>query len=89
MRVEVELEDNFALTEQQSEEVLAIHEALERLQKLDLRQAQIVEMHYFAGNAVEEIASAMRIGERTVKRELQFARLFLKKQLEGTGLKLV
>jgi RNA polymerase sigma factor (TIGR02999 family) len=88
MRVQVELEDNFALTEQQSEEVLAIHEALERLQQLDLRQAQIVEMHYFAGNAVEEIASALGIGERTVKRELQFARLFLKQQLDGTGVKL-
>jgi len=57
----VELDDNLALTEQQSEEVLAIHEALERLQELDSRQAQIVEMHYFAGNAVEEIARAVLI----------------------------
>jgi RNA polymerase sigma-70 factor (ECF subfamily) len=88
MRVQVELEHNLALTEQQSAEVLAIHEALERLQELDLRQAQIVEMHYFAGNAVEEIASALGIGERTVKRELQFARLFLKQQLEGRVMRL-
>jgi RNA polymerase sigma-70 factor, ECF subfamily len=84
----VELDDNLALTAQQSEEVLAIHEALERLQELDSRQARIVEMHYFAGNAVEEIASALGIGERTVKRELQFARLFLRQQLEGKGMKL-
>jgi RNA polymerase sigma-70 factor, ECF subfamily len=88
VRVQVELEDNLALTEQQSEEVLAVHEALGRLQDLDLRQAQIVEMHYFAGNAVEEIATALGIGERTVKRELQFARLFLKQQLEGKDIKL-
>jgi RNA polymerase sigma-70 factor, ECF subfamily len=88
MRVQVELEDDLALTEQQSEEVLAIHEALERLQELDSRQARIVEMHYFAGNAVEEIASVLGIGERTVKRELQFARLFLKQQLEGKEIKL-
>jgi RNA polymerase sigma factor (TIGR02999 family) len=88
MSAQVELEDTLALTEQQSEEVLAIHEALERLQEIDLRQAQIVEMHYFAGNAVEEIANALGIGERTVKRELQFARLFLKKQLEGRGMHL-
>jgi hypothetical protein len=45
----IQLDDDIALTAQQSEEVLAIHEALERLQQLDLRQAQIVEMHYFAG----------------------------------------
>jgi RNA polymerase sigma-70 factor, ECF subfamily len=88
MRAHVELDDNFALTAQQSEEVLAIHEALEQLQELDSRQAQIVEMHYFAGNAVEEIATALGIGERTVKRELQSARLFLKKQLEGKEAKL-
>lgn len=79
----IELEDHLALTEQQSDEVLAIHEALERLQELDPRQAQIVEMHYFAGNPVEEIAEVLAIGSRTVKRELQSARLFLKKQLEG------
>jgi DNA-directed RNA polymerase specialized sigma24 family protein len=40
------------------------------------------------GNAVEEIAAALRIGERTVKRELQFARLFLKQQLEGKRMNL-
>lgn len=86
MRVQVELDDNLALTPQQSEEVLAIHEALERLQALDARQAQIVEMHYFAGNAVEEIAEVLAISDRTVKRELQSARLFLKKELQGTTL---
>ncbi len=56
---QVELEENVALSKQQSEEVLAIHEAPERLQELDLRQARIVKMHYFAGNAVEEVASAL------------------------------
>ena len=81
-------DDHLALTEQQSDEVLAIHEALERLQRLDPRQAQIVEMHYFAGNAVEEIAEALGVADRTVKRELQSARLFLKKQLEGARVNL-
>jgi RNA polymerase sigma factor (TIGR02999 family) len=84
----VELEDHLALTEQQSEEVLALHDALEQLQQLDVRQAQIVEMHYFAGNSVEEIAAVLEISDRTVKRELQTARLFLKQQLKGTGITL-
>jgi len=81
-RVQVEFEENIALTAQQSEELLAVHEAIGQLEKLDARQAQIVEMHYFAGNSVEEIATALEIGARTVKRELQSARLFLKQQLE-------
>jgi len=83
MRAHIELEDNLALTVQQSEEVLALNETLDRLHELDPRQARIVEMHYFAGNPVGEIASALGIGERTVKRELQSARLFAKKHLEG------
>jgi DNA-directed RNA polymerase specialized sigma24 family protein len=39
-----------------------------KLQELDQRQARIVEMHYFAGNAVEEIATALGLGERTLKK---------------------
>ena len=77
----VEIEDHLALTEQQSAEVLSLHEGLERLKALDPRQAEIMEMHYFAGESVEEIAAALHLSERTVKRELQTGRLFLKDQL--------
>ena len=77
----VDLGDEIALTAQQSEEVLGLNQALDRLEALDARQARIVEMHYFAGNSVEEIARFFEISDRTVKRELQTARLFLKKQL--------
>jgi RNA polymerase sigma factor (TIGR02999 family) len=84
----VELEDDIALTDGQSEELLALHEALNQLEQLDPRQARIVEMHYFAGNPVAEIAEVLEIGERTVKRELQTARLFLKRQLQSKGLNL-
>ena len=85
MQRRVELDDGFALTAEQSEEVMAVHEALERLQKLDPRQAQVVEMHYFAGNEASEIAQALGISERTVKRDLQTARLYLKQQLASNG----
>jgi len=64
--------------------VLGLDEALDRLEAMDARQAQIVEMHYFAGNQVGEIADFLHISERTVKRELQTARLFLKRQLQGS-----
>lgn len=72
---------NLNLSIEQSAEVLAIHEALELLQKVDPRQAQVVEMHYFAGNTVDEIAELFGLTDRTIKRELQTARLFLKKHL--------
>ena len=82
---QVEMEEGLALTLQQSSDVLALHDALDLLERLDERQAHIVEMHYFAGNSVEEIALVAGVSERTVKRELQTARLFLRQQLKPLG----
>jgi len=80
---QIELEDEVGFTRQQSEEVLALHRALEELEKLDDQQARIVEMAYFSGNSVPEIAEVMGISGRTVNRELKTARLFLKRQLRA------
>jgi RNA polymerase sigma factor (TIGR02999 family) len=88
-QIKVALNDDLALTSGKSEEVLALHEALNELERLDSRQARIVEMHYFAGNPVAEIAEMLAIGDRTVQRELQTARLFLKRHLHSNGLKLL
>jgi RNA polymerase sigma factor (TIGR02999 family) len=79
---QVELEEGLALTPEQSSDVLALDEALDQLERLDAQQARIVEMHYFAGNSLDEIAAIVGISERTVKRELQTARLFLRQRLE-------
>jgi RNA polymerase sigma factor (TIGR02999 family) len=60
-----------------SDRLLALDAALERLAALDGRQAQIVEMRFFAGMTVEETAHALGISPRTVKREWQMARAWL------------
>ena len=54
-------------------------EAIEALAEKDKRRADIVEMHYFAGFTVEEIARNMKIGTATVKRNLSFSRAWLRK----------
>ena len=59
------------------EDLLALDEALNRLESLDQRQARIVEMRFFGGLDVDEVASTLGISERTVKREWQKARAFL------------
>jgi RNA polymerase sigma factor (TIGR02999 family) len=82
---QVELAEDLSLTPAQSEEVLAVNQALERLEKLDARQARIIEMHYFAGNTVPEIAVVLGVSERTVQRELKTGRLFLRQQLQHIG----
>jgi RNA polymerase sigma factor (TIGR02999 family) len=58
-------------------DVITIDEALAQLETLDQRQAQIVEMRFFAGLDLEEIAGVLDVSERTVKREWQKARAFL------------
>jgi len=58
-------------------DVLWLHEALEGLERLDARQAKVVELRYFAGLSVEEVADAMDISPATVKREWATARLWL------------
>jgi RNA polymerase sigma factor (TIGR02999 family) len=58
-------------------EILNVHEALEELAQHDARLVQVVEMRYFAGMTEVEIAEALSINHRTVRRDWQKARLLL------------
>lgn len=59
------------------EDALILHEALEQLELVDSRLARIVEMRYFGGMTESEVARALDVNERTVRREWQKARLLL------------
>ena len=59
------------------EEIIQVHEALEQISNLEARLAQIVEMRYFGGMTDLEIAAALGITDRTVRRDWQKARLLL------------
>jgi RNA polymerase sigma-70 factor (ECF subfamily) len=65
-------------------EIIAVHEALERLEHLDERQSRIVEMRFFGGLSVDETAALMKISPTTVKREFSAAKAWLYRELEGT-----
>jgi RNA polymerase sigma factor (TIGR02999 family) len=58
-------------------EILRVHEALDELAALDERMAQVVEMRYFAGMTEMEIAAALGVTDRTVRRYWEKARLLL------------
>jgi RNA polymerase sigma factor (TIGR02999 family) len=62
-------------------EFLAIGEALERLAKLNPRQAQVVELHSFAGLTEEEIAEILDVSLKTIKNDWRFAKAWLKTEL--------
>jgi RNA polymerase sigma factor (TIGR02999 family) len=69
----------------QSEEILAVNEALKRLESLDPQQARVVELRYFAELSAEETAEALGISQRTVEREWAMAKAWLRTQLGEGG----
>jgi RNA polymerase sigma-70 factor (ECF subfamily) len=73
----VSLDDVLLVSPERTEEVLSVHESLSRLEKLDARQARIVELHYFGGLTVEEIAEVVGLSSKTVMRELNVAKAWL------------
>ena len=68
-----------------SVDLRALDQALERLAALDARQARIVELRYFAGMSVDEVAEALAISPSTVAREWVHARAWLHQTLSNEG----
>jgi RNA polymerase sigma factor (TIGR02999 family) len=62
-------------------DLLALNEALDELARMDPQQSQIVELKFFAGLSIEEIAEVLGIGHATVERDWKMARAWLRRQL--------
>ena len=73
----VPLDDAVAAVPSEEYEILRVSEALNELAKVDPRLVKLVEMRYFGGFAEEDIALALGVNERTVRRDWQKARLLL------------
>jgi RNA polymerase sigma factor (sigma-70 family) len=71
-----------AFSDDAAEVLTALGEALERLEKLDKRQSQVVECRFFAALSVEDTALALNISPATVKRDWAFARAWLVQQMQ-------
>ncbi|PYT18195.1 MAG: RNA polymerase subunit sigma-70 [Acidobacteria bacterium] len=80
----VTLDDGVAAVERGSE-LMAVDEALARLEAADPRLGRIVELRFFGGLSVEETAETLDLSPRTVKRDWQKARAFLYHELERRG----
>lgn len=81
-RRRVDLTDGALRYEPPADEVLGLHEAIERLQQQDPRKAEIVMLRYFAGLTREQTANAMNLSVRTVDREWKVLVALLHKELE-------
>jgi RNA polymerase sigma factor (TIGR02999 family) len=65
-----------------TDELLAVHESLSRLEKLDPRQGRIVELRYFGGLTMEETAKVLHVSPKTVMREWNVAKAWLYGELK-------
>lgn len=72
-----------AVSPSNSEHVLAIDEALLELAKLDARQARIVELRFFAGMKVSEVAEAIGVSKRTVEADWTMAKAWLRRWIDA------
>ena len=79
----VPLSNAVQVAEAQAEDILALDEALRRLEQLDERQCRGVEYRFFGGMTLEEVAEALGVSHGTAKRDWTLARAWLNRELTG------
>ena len=83
--IRVTLDETALVTEERAEELLALDEALEKLAEFDRRRCEIVEMRYFGGLTIEEIAEVLKVHPNTVMRDWKAAKAWLYAELTTEG----
>lgn len=85
-RIRIEFQEDSVLSRTCDEDILVIDDLLSRLAELDSRQAGIVELRFFGGLKVEEVAEALGLSKRTIEAEWTMARAWLRSQLSEDDL---
>lgn len=73
----IQLDEALVMAQQSPRDIVALNDALEQLHQTNPRQAKVVELRFFAGLSVEEIAAILHIATRSVKRDWALARIWL------------
>ena len=81
--LKIELDETALVSPEESQEIVDLHEALERLGALDSRKAQVVELKYFGGLNYDEMAEVLKISRVTVRRDWEFAKVWLYTELHN------
>ena len=79
--VKLDIEAAASLAPETGAVILALHDALEAFAQIAPRQARVVELRYFGGLSVDEVAQIMKISQRTVMRDWDFAKVWLAREL--------
>lgn len=78
------LDDAISIPDQRPIDLIALDEALQSLEKIDPRQARIVELRFFGGLTIEETAFILDVSESTVRREWTFTKAWFQRELSGS-----
>jgi RNA polymerase sigma-70 factor, ECF subfamily len=81
--VHVDLEDVVVITPERSEELIALDEALERLAEFDATKSKVVEMRFFGGLSVDEVAEVLGLAPVTVMHHWRLAKAWLGREIRG------
>lgn len=81
--IRITFDDSLGIADRSQLDLHEVDEALQRLRVLDPTQEKIVEMRFFGGLTVEEIAEALDVSKTTVKREWAFAKRWLQRELSN------
>ncbi len=83
--LKVDLDEAALISPEQTEAILDLNDALERLAMLDSRTAHVVELRFFGGLNQDEMAEVLKISPVTVRRDWVFAKAWLYKELHGAA----
>ncbi|QQS42789.1 MAG: sigma-70 family RNA polymerase sigma factor [Acidobacteriota bacterium] len=78
----ITLEDHLYVTDERTDEIVALDDALNELETLDARKSRVVELRFFGGMNTDEIAGVLDVSPNTVKRDWRFARSWLLNELQ-------
>jgi RNA polymerase sigma factor (TIGR02999 family) len=77
----ISFDEALVISDERSAEVVAVHEALERLSELDTRKGQIVELRFFGGLSIDETAEVLGVSPGTVMRDWTMAKAWLRREM--------
>jgi RNA polymerase sigma-70 factor, ECF subfamily len=79
--IHISLSEVAAISTSRNPDLVALDDALLRLEKLDARQSRIVELRFFGGLSLEEAAEVLKVSVSTVRRDWRVAQIWLHQQL--------
>jgi len=82
--VNIPLDEIFEISEKTDDQILALDDALKKLESIEERSSKIVELRYFSGLTIEETAEVLNISPATAKRDWNFAKAWLYRELQIT-----